>query len=71
MTTDEQTPATSSQLMHETIDQLSTIISIAQFSMLNDELSPKLKEDLQRVVQAARGAAENLRQLGDMLHEGE
>lgn len=72
MATDvEQTPNSSSKLMHETIDQLSTIVSIAQFALISEDMPPKLQEDLKRIIQAAHGAANYINDLGDMLREGE
>jgi len=73
MTTDvEQTSKSSSKLMHETIDQLSTIVSIAQFALISEDLPPKLQDDLKRIVQAAHGAANHINDLGDrLLREGE
>lgn len=72
MTTDvDQAPNSPSKLMHETIDQLSSIVSIAQFALISEDLTPKLKEDLKRIIQAAHGAANHINDLGDMLREGE
>jgi hypothetical protein len=72
MTTNvDQTPNSPSKLMHETIDQLSSIVSIAQFALISEDLSPKLKEDLKRIIQSAHGAASYINDLGDMLREGE
>ncbi len=68
----EQSPSnTPSKLMHETVDQLSTIISITQFSLMSENLSPKLQEDLKRVIQAARNAADHIKHLGEILREEE
>ena len=66
---DDQTPATPSALMHQTVDHLSTIVSIAQFSLINEEMSPKLQDDLKRVIQNAHEASNSLKQLADILHE--
>ncbi len=72
MTTDaEHTSTTPSKLLHETIDQLSTIISIAQFSLITEELSPKTENDFKRIIQTARDAAEQIKQLSEMIREGE
>ncbi len=72
MTTDvDQTPQSPSKLMHETIDQLSSIVSIAQFALITEELPPKLQNDLKRIIQAAHGAANHINILGDMLREEE
>ena len=55
----DPTPKTPSKLMHETVDQLSTVVSIAQFALISEELSPKLQNDLKRIIQAARDAADH------------
>jgi len=68
---EQSPPNTPSKLMHETIDQLSTIISITQFSLMSEDMSPKLQEDLKRVIQAARNAADHIKHLGEILREEE
>jgi len=65
----EQAPATPSKLMHQTVDQLSTIVSIAQFDLISADMSPKLRDDLGRIIQAAREASEHLKQLAEILRE--
>jgi hypothetical protein len=65
---DSQSP---SKIMHETVDQLSTIVSIAQFSLISQELSPKLQDDLKRIIAAARGAADHIKVLGEIWREEE
>jgi hypothetical protein len=72
MTTElDQTAKTPSKLVHETVDQLSTIVSIAQFTLISNDLPPKLRDDLQRIVQAARDAAGHVQELSDFVREGE
>ena len=61
----------SSKLMHETFNHLSTIVSIAQFILINEELSPKLKEDMNRLIAAAHQVSHNLRQVAKILEEEE
>ncbi len=68
----EQTPPnTPAKLLHEIIDQLSTIISIAQFSLMSEEMSPKLQKDMKRVIQAAHNAADHIKHLGEIVREEE
>jgi signal transduction histidine kinase len=67
----EQTPESPSKLAHETIDKLSSIVSIAQFALISEDLSPKLQEDLKRIIQAAHSAAEHINDLSDMLRAGD
>jgi hypothetical protein len=72
MTTEvDQTPKTPSKLIHETVDQLSTIVSIAQFALISEELPPKMQDDLKRIIQAARGAADHVKDLSDLVREGD
>jgi hypothetical protein len=66
-----QMPKTPSKLVHETVDQLSTIVSIAQLVLISNNLSPQLKDDLKRIVQAAREAADRVQELSDFVREGE
>ncbi|MBN1993589.1 MAG: hypothetical protein JW953_12890 [Anaerolineae bacterium] len=65
----QQTPATPAKIMHETFNQLSTIVSIAQFSLLNEEISPKLQEDLKRIIETVRVISNHLKHLAEMLEE--
>ncbi|MFC1976477.1 hypothetical protein ACFLXQ_08760 [Chloroflexota bacterium] len=67
----EQSPTTPAKLLHETVDQLSTIISIAQFSLMSEDMSPKLQEDMKRIIQAARDAADHIKHLGEIVREEE
>jgi len=67
----EQTPTTPSKLMHATINHLSTIISIAQFNLMGEDMSPKLQNELKRIIQAARDASTNLKNLAEILPEEE
>jgi hypothetical protein len=67
----DQTSKTPSKLIHETVDQLSTIVSIAQFALITEELPPKLQDDLKRIIQSARGAADHIKELSDLVREGE
>jgi hypothetical protein len=66
-----QTELTPAKLMHATINQLSTIVSIAQFNLLSEEMSPKLRDELKRIIQAARDASTYLKQLAEILPEEE
>jgi len=54
-------------LMHDTINQVSTIISIAQLDMLSKEMSPEVKADMKRIIQTMREVSGNLKRLAEML----
>jgi hypothetical protein len=70
MTSDaEQTSTSHRKLMHETIDHLSTIISIAQFHGMNEDLPSEAQADMKRLVQIARGVSNNLKHLAEILLE--
>ena len=62
---------TPSHLLHETVNLLSTIVSIAQLNVLDEDTSPKLQGELKRIIQAAREASENLKSLAQLLQENE
>ena len=67
----EQSPTSPSKLMHQTIDHLSTILSIAQFYLMDEAVSPELQADMKRIVQTAREVSSNLRHLAEILLEDE
>ena len=54
-------------LMHDTINQISTIISIAQLDMLTKDMSSEVKADMQRIIQTMRQVSDNLKLLAEML----
>jgi len=56
-------------LMHDTINQVSTIISIAQLDMLSKDMSSEVKADMQRIIQTMRLVSGNLKRLAEMLDE--
>ena len=70
MTSDaEQTPTSYGKLMHETVDHLSAIISIAQFYGMSEDLPSKAQADMKRLVQFAREVSNNLKLLAEILPE--
>ena len=72
MTSDaEQTSTSYGKLMHETVDHLSAIISIAQFYGLNEDLPSEARADLKRLVQIAHEISGNLKHLAEILPEEE
>ncbi len=60
---------TCSVLMHDTINQISTIISIAQFGLISKEMSPEVQADMKRIVATMRQVANNLKRLAEILDE--
>ena len=71
MTSQIDPSETPSHLLHETVNLLSTIVSIAQLNVLDEDTSPKLQGELKRIIQAAREASENLKSLAQLLQENE
>jgi hypothetical protein len=57
------------KLMHETVDHLSAIISIAQFYGMSEDLPSKAQADMKRLVQFAREVSNNLKLLAEILPE--
>lgn len=58
-------------LMHDTVNDVSTILSIAQNSLLNREMPAEVQLDLKRIIETARQVAANLRQIAEILEEEE
>ncbi len=58
-----------SYLMHEIINHISTIISIAQLSLISKEMSPEVQADMKRIIQTVRQMSDNLKQLAELLEE--
>ena len=62
---------TPSHLLHETVNLLSTIISIAHVNLLDADMSPQLQSELKRIIQAAHDASDNIKSLAEILQENE
>jgi hypothetical protein len=56
-------------LMHDTINDISTVMSIAQNCLMNQELSPEIQADLKRLVQTMRHVSDNIKHLAEILDE--
>ncbi|MBI1876696.1 MAG: hypothetical protein HYR94_00370 [Chloroflexi bacterium] len=59
------------ELLHDTLNQLSSIISIAQYCLISKEVSQDVQEDLRRIVEMSKEVASNLKQLAEALEEEE
>ena len=59
------------ELLHDTINQLSSIISIAQYCLIGREVSSEVQDDLTRIVEMTKDAAANLKRLAEILEEEE
>jgi signal transduction histidine kinase len=58
-------------LLHDTLNQISSIISIAQYCLISKEVSPEVQEDLKRIVKTTKEVAANLKRLAETLEEKE
>lgn len=56
-------------LMHETINDISTIMSIAQLCLITKEMSPDVREDIKRIVETGRQMSDKLRLMAEVLQE--
>lgn len=58
-----------SDLMHDTINQISSVMSIAQFCLISKEMSPEVQSDMKRIVKTMRQISDNLRRLSEIWEE--
>jgi signal transduction histidine kinase len=58
-------------ILHDTLNQISSIISVAQLCLINKEVSPEIRHDLKRIVEMTKEVAANLKRLAETLEEEE
>ena len=58
-------------LLHDALNHVSSIISIAQFCLISKEASPEVQRDLKRIIETTREVATNLKRLAETLEEKE
>jgi signal transduction histidine kinase len=58
-------------LLHDTLNQISSIISVAQYCLISKEVSPEVQGDLKRIVEMTKAVAANLKRLAETLEEEE
>lgn len=59
-------------ILHDTLNQVSSIISVAQLCLINNqEVSPDLRQDLKRIVEMSKEVAANLKRLAETLEDEE
>ena len=58
-----------SQLMHELMNHVSSIMSIAQFALISKEMSSELRVDMERIVQNSKEVTSYIRHLAEILEE--
>jgi hypothetical protein len=56
-------------LMHETINDISTILSIAQFCLITKEMPADVREDIKRIVETGRQMSDKLKLMAEVLQE--
>lgn len=58
-------------ILHDTLNQISSVISIAQLCLISKEASPEIQHDLKRIVEMTKGVAASLKYLAEILEEEE
>jgi hypothetical protein len=58
-----------SVLMHDTLDDVSTILSIAQYCLIFKEMSPEVRTDMERIVETGRNMSNKLKQMGQVVQD--
>lgn len=58
-------------ILHDTLNQVSSIISVAQLCLISKEVSPEIQHDLKRIVEMTKEVAANLKRLAETLEEEE
>ncbi|MBE7469869.1 MAG: hypothetical protein DPW09_14130 [Anaerolineae bacterium] len=58
-------------ILHDTLNHISSIISVAQLCLINKEVSPEIQHDLKRIVAMTKQVAANLKRLAETLEEEE
>lgn len=71
MTSETNESSPSGALLHDTLNHISSIMSIAQFCLISKEASPEVQKDLKRIIEMTREAAANLKRLAQTLEEEE
>jgi hypothetical protein len=69
MATNGIEPTDPSRLMHEMMNHVSSIMSIAQFALISKEMSTELKADMERIIQNTRQVTACIRHLAEVLEE--
>jgi hypothetical protein len=55
--------------MHEMMNHVSSIMSIAQFALISKEMSSELRVDMERIVQNTKEVTGYIRHLAEILEE--
>ena len=58
-----------SVLMHEVINDISTILSIAQLNLISKDMPPDIREDFKHIVDTGRQMSDRLKLMAEVLQE--
>ncbi len=56
-------------LMHETLNDMSTILSIAQLCLISKEMPPDVRLEFKRIVETGRQMSDKLKLMAEVLQE--
>lgn len=56
-------------LMHEALNDVSTIMSIAQLCLISKEMPPDVRQEIKRIVETGREMSEKLKLMAEVLQE--
>ncbi|MEW5956415.1 MAG: hypothetical protein AB1801_01730 [Chloroflexota bacterium] len=66
-----ETKTTFSILMHDALNDISTILSIAQFCLISKEMSPDLRTEVERIVDTGKQMSEKLKLMAEVIQQQE
>lgn len=61
--------STLSVLMHDTLNDMSTILSIAQFCLISRDMSPELRIEVERIVDTGKEMSDKLKRMAEVMQE--
>jgi hypothetical protein len=56
-------------LMHESLNDITTVMGIAQLSLITKELPSDVRRDMKRIVETSRSLADKLKLIAEVLQE--
>jgi hypothetical protein len=56
-------------LMHETLNDVSTIMSIAQLCLISKEMPPDVRQEIKRIIETGREMSHKLKLMAEVLQE--
>ena len=55
--------------MHDTLNDISTILSIAQFCLISKEMSSELRLEMERIVDTGKQMSQKLKQMAEVIQQ--